>query len=54
MGARIWTLLDGQRNLGDVLAVLHAEYDAEADAVRTDLLSLAQSLLDAGLVAAAR
>ena len=54
VGARIWTLLDGQRNLGDVLAVLHAEYDAEADAVRTDLLSLAQSLLDAGLVAAAR
>ena len=54
VGARIWTLLDGKRNLGDVLAVLHAEYDAEADAVRTDLLSLAQSLLDAGLVAAAR
>ena len=54
VGARIWTLLDGQRNLGDVLATLHAEYDADPDAVRTDLLLLAKSLLDAGLVAAAR
>ena len=54
VGARIWTLLDGRRSLEDVLAMLHAEYDADRDVLGSDLLLLAQSLLDAGLVAAAR
>lgn len=51
VGARIWTLLDGQRTLDAVLGVLCGEYDASPDVLRRDLLALAQSLADAGLVA---
>ena len=50
VGSRIWELLDGSAGLDAVHARLCAEFDAEAPRIAEDLLALAQSLLDAGLV----
>ena len=53
VGTRIWTLLDGSTSLEAVHAALCGEFDAAPDRIQSDLLVLAQSLLDAGLVKAA-
>lgn len=50
VGTRIWALLDGRTPLQAVHAALCNEYDAAPDRVQADLLILAQSLLDAGLI----
>lgn len=52
VGTRIWDLLDGEIPLERVHATLCAEYDADAQRIRDDLLALARALLDAGLVQA--
>ena len=52
VGTRIWDLLDGDTSLDRVHTTLCAEYDADAQRIRDDLLTLASALLDAGLVQA--
>ncbi len=52
VGTRIWELLDGSTSLADVLHTLLQEYDAAEARIGDDLLQLAQSLTDAGLVEA--
>ena len=49
VGTRIWELLDG-RPLDAVLQVLCEEYDAAPARIEADLLQLAASLVNAGLV----
>jgi hypothetical protein len=49
VGTRIWELLDG-RPLDAILHVLCDEYDAAPARIEADLLQLAGSLADAGLV----
>lgn len=53
VGARIWALLPECPTLGDVHARLCSEYDADPAQIESDLLTLAQSLLAAGLAKAA-
>lgn len=50
VGSRIWELLDGRVALEQVRDRLCDEYDAPPDRISADLMALAQSLLDAGLV----
>lgn len=50
LGTRIWALLDGSTSLQAVHETLCGEYDAAPDRIKADLLMLAQSLLDAGLI----
>lgn len=52
VGTRIWELLDGERQLTEIHEVLCNEFDAETAQIRTDLLALAHSLMEAGLVKA--
>ena len=53
VGTRIWDLIDGKRQLGDIQRILCAEYDAEPQQIGNDLLALAKSLVDTGLAQAA-
>lgn len=50
VGTRIWALLPDCATLGDVLNHLCAEFDASRTQIETDLLALAASLAEAGLV----
>jgi hypothetical protein len=50
VGTRIWELLDGGTALAQVHRTLCAEFDADAQRIGGDLLTLAQALADAGLV----
>ena len=50
VGTRIWTLLPDCSNLDAVLAQLCAEFDAPREQIESDLLALANSLAEAGLV----
>jgi pyrroloquinoline quinone biosynthesis protein D len=53
VATRIWSLLDGERSLADVAAVIADEYDAPLERIRADLHALLQQLLDLGLVSRA-
>lgn len=50
VGTRIWNLVDGESKLDRIHATLAEEYDAEPARIGEDLLALAQSLAQAGLV----
>lgn len=50
VGTRIWNLVDGTADLGRIHATLADEYDADPARIGDDLLALAQSLAEAGLV----
>jgi hypothetical protein len=49
-GARIWELLDGQRNLEQVLQQVLAEFDVDPTQAETDLLELVDHLLEIGAI----
>ena len=50
IGAFIWTQLDGQKTLQDVLAAILDSYDIDNDTAREDLASFITQMLDAGLI----
>lgn len=50
VGTRIWDLIEPGLSLADIHQSLCAEFDADAERIRDDLLALARKLLDAGLV----
>jgi hypothetical protein len=50
VAARIWSLLDGHRDIDSVVEVICSEYDADGAVVRTDLAELLSSLEVADLV----
>jgi Coenzyme PQQ synthesis protein D (PqqD) len=50
VGTRVWELLDDTTPLSGVHRTLCAEFDMRKDQIGQDLLALARSLLDAGLV----
>lgn len=53
VGARIWPLLDGSRDVESIVGIICDEYDAEPAVVRADVAELLGSLEAAGLIAAA-
>lgn len=53
IGAEIWTLIEDERSLGEMAAILGARYAVRDADVAGDLERLAQELLDENLVAIA-
>ena len=51
-GARIWSLLDGQRSLADVRDLLIEEYDVQPEAAEGDLLEIVGQLQEIGVLKA--
>jgi hypothetical protein len=54
IAARIWTLLDGQRTVDEVIDELCREYDAAPDVIRADVDELLASLEEGKLVSRVR
>lgn len=52
LAAFIWRRLDGKRDLAAIHADIVAEYDVEPGVAETDLLSFADTLVEAGLIVA--
>jgi hypothetical protein len=50
VGTRVWLLLGEDSSLQRAFDALRAEYEVEPDRLEGDLLALAQSLVDAGLL----
>jgi len=50
VGTRILELVDGRASLGTIHSALCAEYDADPARTGDDLMTLARSLAEAGLV----
>jgi hypothetical protein len=50
VGARIWELLDGHRDLAAIAGTISEEYEVEPDTARADVGDFIQSLEEAKLV----
>lgn len=50
VGARIWQLLGGGKELGSILESLEQEYDVSRDVLEQDVGDLLESLQEAGLI----
>lgn len=53
VAARIWSLIDGERDVDSIVATISSEYDAEPNVIRADLDELLGSLEGASLIGAA-
>ena len=52
VGADIWKLIDGERDLGDILDALLGEYDVEASVLSKDLDEFIEQLASVGAIRA--
>ena len=52
VGADIWKLIDGERDLGDILDALLGEYDVEASVLSKDLDEFIERLASVGAIKA--
>jgi hypothetical protein len=52
VGADIWKLIDGERDLGDILDALLGEYDVEASVLSKDLDEFIEQLASIGAIGA--
>ena len=50
VGARVWSLIQKPRTVGELRDVLVSEYEVEPDLCERDLVALLQGLADEGLV----
>lgn len=50
VGARIWELLDGRRDLAAIAALIAAEYQADPAVIEADVLEFAALLDEKGLI----
>jgi hypothetical protein len=53
VGSRVWDLIDGQRTLDDIVAIIVAEFDVTPPQALTDVQAFVRELIDKGLAAAA-
>jgi Coenzyme PQQ synthesis protein D (PqqD) len=51
VGARVWELCDGTQRVADLIATIHAEYDAPLETIQADILELLDDLAREKLVA---
>jgi hypothetical protein len=49
LGGRIWELIDGQRTLAEIVALICQEYDVPPDQVTSDVLAFLEELTRKGL-----
>ena len=52
VGADIWKLIDGERDLGEILDALLGEYDVEASVLSKDLDEFIEQLASVGAIRA--
>lgn len=50
VGARVWSLLQQPRSIGELRDTLLDEYEVEAERCEVDLLSLLEKMRDEGLI----
>lgn len=50
VAARIWSLVDGQRSVREIAALVHAEYRVEQDQASVDTLSFLEDLAHRGAI----
>ena len=50
IGARIWTLLNEEKAVGQILEVLLEEYEVDRATLEKDVNELLENLLEAGLI----
>jgi hypothetical protein len=50
VGARVWELCDGHRQVSDMVVMIHDEYDAPLETIRGDVLELLDDLAREQLV----
>ena len=50
VGARIWSLIQEPRSVGEIRDILVSEYEVEPDRCESDLIALLQGLADEGLI----
>jgi hypothetical protein len=51
-GAAIWDLIDGKRNLRDIVAEIEGEFEVQGQEVEADVISLIRELFEAKLIEA--
>jgi len=51
VGARVWDLCDGSRQVADLVSAIHAEFDAPIAAIEADIVELLNDLARDELVA---
>ena len=51
VGARIWTLLATERSVGEMCALLVAEFDVTPEACRDDVLEFLEKARELGIIA---
>ena len=50
VGTMIWQLIDGQRNIGQIVQSVRQAYDVESEEVTKDAVDFLSSLENAGLI----
>jgi hypothetical protein len=50
LGARIWTLVDGKRSIGDIIRIIGQEYDTPAETITADTTEFLAQLADRGII----
>lgn len=50
VGARIWSLIQEPRTIGEIQDILVSEYEVEPDRCERDLFALLRKLVDKGLI----
>lgn len=53
VGTQIWENIDGMHTLRDLVGIVVAEYDVDAERAQADILNLIGDLADEGLVSVA-
>ena len=54
VGSRVWELIDGQRSVDEIVAIVAAEFDAPHATASADVHGFVEDLLAKGLVTAER
>ena len=54
IGARIWTLIDGNRSIGLILDIINHEYSVSDEDARKDLINFLEQLFDRQLITLSR
>ena len=49
-GEPVWALIDGERSLDDIVAVLESRYDSEPGVIRAETAEFVDALISVGLV----
>ena len=50
VGTFFWETIDGKRSLGEILPLICAEYDADEEIIRADLLDFIADLAEKGIL----